>query len=112
MSRTSSPTPKSCIWFRLSRLLERASLLSVRLLLTSVRVVNLLGPKRPGDGRFQITDDELRIKLYRGAMLDIRDSFRFDRNIYGNMSCFLALTTRFIVLGQRFPAYDLRNPYL
>jgi hypothetical protein len=62
----------------------------------------------PGDGRFQMTDEELRIRLYTGLMRWILLKFMPGDNDYRNISFFHALTTRFTVPGTFFRFYKLR----
>jgi hypothetical protein len=63
----------------------------------------------PGDERFKMTDDELKLILYRTAVADV--SFRFEpgRKAFANLSCFRVLTTRFTALGSSFRRCELRD---
>jgi hypothetical protein len=56
-----------------------------------------------------MTDNELRIRLYRHAMTDMFQKFNCDRNFYGSISCFHVLTTRFNTLGTFYPFSELRD---
>ncbi|KAF7773463.1 hypothetical protein Agabi119p4_5630 [Agaricus bisporus var. burnettii] len=63
----------------------------------------------PGDERYQITDDQLRLKLYCGSMASVCNGFGFDNKFYWSISCFHILTTRFTALGVLSPISKLRN---
>ncbi|KAF7773154.1 hypothetical protein Agabi119p4_5321 [Agaricus bisporus var. burnettii] len=63
----------------------------------------------PGDERYQISDDHLRLKLYRGAMTGMCIGFFRRIKFYLNMSSFHFLTTRFSVLDSLFPLSHLRG---
>jgi hypothetical protein len=63
----------------------------------------------PGDERFRKTDDELRLELYRDSMRDVCNNFSPDSCLYGAISFFHALTTRFTVLENGFLLYRLRD---
>jgi hypothetical protein len=62
----------------------------------------------PGDGRFQISDEELQIKLYSSLMGWILANFDNVAD-YRTISHFHALTTRFIVPERFFPFHTLRD---
>jgi hypothetical protein len=61
----------------------------------------------PGDERFQMTDDELRITLYGEVMRLARIFFFTSVDFQKSISCFHALTTRFAVTPVDFPFYRL-----
>jgi hypothetical protein len=63
----------------------------------------------PGDERFKLIDEDMRLKLYRGTMLFMCDKFSSRSNYYGSVPCFHALTTRFSTFGSGFPLYELRD---
>ncbi|XP_006457562.1 hypothetical protein AGABI2DRAFT_79996 [Agaricus bisporus var. bisporus H97] len=63
----------------------------------------------PGDERFQRTDRELRLELYRGAMYDICSEFNSDSKLCGTMSCFHVLTTRFTSPPNNLPFDELQH---
>jgi hypothetical protein len=62
----------------------------------------------PGDGRFQISDEELRIKLYSSLMGWILANLDSVAD-YRTISYFHALTTRFTVPDGSFPFHILRD---
>lgn len=66
----------------------------------------------PGDERFQKTDGRLRLELYSQAMLDTSIRFISGNNLYGSMSSFQTLTTRFTVPCIAFPFFELRDSAL
>jgi hypothetical protein len=63
----------------------------------------------PGDERFGVTDNQLRLNLYCISMGRMCYQFKLDNKLYRNMSFFRLLTTRFIAPGFRFPFYGLRE---
>ncbi|KAF7776470.1 hypothetical protein Agabi119p4_4863 [Agaricus bisporus var. burnettii] len=72
----------------------------------SIRKISL---SWPGDERYQMTDDELRLKLYREALLDMCLNYDSDSRSYGSMPCFHALTTRFTIAPSYLPFDQLHE---
>jgi hypothetical protein len=62
----------------------------------------------PGDARFQVTDEQLRINLYN-FLIDWMLTDFSNSNDYRNTPYFYALTTFFTLASYRFPFYTVRD---
>jgi hypothetical protein len=63
----------------------------------------------PGDGRFQKTDEEVRIALYREAIEQARIVLSTYGDLRKSVSYFHVLTTRYTKLPLSLPLYGLRT---
>jgi hypothetical protein len=63
----------------------------------------------PADERFGITGEQMRINLYTAVMMWVETLFSARENLFKSISCFHALTSRFIKPTRSFPFYKLQE---
>ncbi|KAF7768059.1 hypothetical protein Agabi119p4_7302 [Agaricus bisporus var. burnettii] len=63
----------------------------------------------PGDERYQLTDDQLRLRLYSKSVDSLCYEFHPLSDLYWSMPCFHILTVRFTAPGYAFPIEELRD---
>jgi hypothetical protein len=63
----------------------------------------------PGDERFAMTDEQMRVKLYTAAIRWVETDFSSHESLFESISCFHVLTLRFTRPTFSFPFYKLQQ---